>query len=209
MAAASQRIDIAKMVDDFLEKQGGAEPEDMYESVTRRQPLEAPHATPMEPVPGTAPQPPLPRQDSWYVVIDEIVETTVTFEAWPWPSIDAATRFLSFDLTKTKRRTFDRDALQRIVDAGRRQQDMSPSADRPLRIGDVFEVTAKKIRDPRTWTSVVDDTRRQRKAAQAALHAMAAPPHFARIDELETIGSELQETATKSTAGSGKTFPAV
>jgi hypothetical protein len=210
MSQASQRVDIAKVVADFLAQRSPSDVEDIYESARPAGPIEAPCATPLEPVPSPRRRPePAAGGTQWYVVIDEIVETTVTFEAWPWPTIDPATRFLSFDLAKTKRKTVGRAGLQELVDQRRRQHDTSAAADRPLRIGDVFQVAAKNVRNPRTWTSVIDDTRRQRKAAQAALNAMAAPPHLARIDELESVGSQLEEATATGEDRPNRAFPAI
>ena len=206
MHPASQRVDIVEVVNEFLEQQ----PDAMFESGKRRRPLRARRAEPTDPIRGGGAQPSADETEPWYVVIDEIVEDTVTFEAWPWPTIDPETRFLSFDLSQAKRKTVDRDKLQAAVNQRRAERDQSATADRPLRIGDVFEVRATKIRNPDTWDSVIDDTRRKRREAQAALHAMAAPPHFTNSEELETIGKRIeeesqQEQPTRAT----QAFPAV
>lgn len=204
MAATPQRQDIAEVVERFTAARG----EPRFESLAPAPDLGAQRAVPLDPLPGKE----AAREkegDAWYVVIDEIVEATVTYEAWPWPTIDAATRFLSFDLDRTRRKTVDLDELQAIVDRLRAEQDASATKDRPLRIGDVFEVVADKIRDPSTWSAVVDDTRSKRKAAQAALYAMATPPHFTTSHELEEIGRSIEAQEPRSGTGSTRAFPAV
>ncbi len=205
----AQRVDIADVVEGFLEAERGLGSDDLFEAVKRKpRPRKAPRATPIEPLPGTEAPPPHP-DGSWYVVIDEIVETTVTFEAWPWPSIDPQTRFLSFDLSQTRRRTVDLDDLQQVVDRRRAERDASGAAERPLRIGDVFEVGADDVRDPTAWTVVVDDTRRKRREAQAALYAMAAPPLFHASEDLEAIARESEQSEDQRPAGANNAFPAI
>ena len=207
MHPTSQRIDIAEVVNEFLEE--AEESEAMFESVRRpRRPLRARRAAPIDPVDARGTRS-LDEAEAWYVVIDEIVEDTVTFEAWPWPTIDPATRFLSFDLDKGLRKTVGRNDLQAIVNERRAERDRSATTDRPLRIGDVFEVTAARIRNPKTWVTVTDDTRRKRREAKAALHAMAAPPHFTSSDTLEAIGKEIEDSSQAEMSGSSQAFPAV
>jgi hypothetical protein len=209
MHPASQRVDIVEVVNEFLEQQTD-DRDAMFESVKRRRPLRARRAEPIDPIQSAAARPTGTASEPWYVVIDEIVENTVTFEAWPWPTIDPATRFLSFDLGQAKRKTVDRDDLQAVVNQRRAERDQSATADRPLRIGDVFEVRATKIRNPDTWNAVIDDTRRKRREAQAALHAMAAPPHFTTSEELETIGKRIEEESRQEqTNRATQAFPAV
>lgn len=143
----------------------------------------------------------------WYVVIDEIVETNVRIEYWPWPAVDPETRFLSFDLARGGGVTLRAGALHDVVAALR---DADP-ADRPLRVGDVFEVTTRHPRDPDSWEVLVDHTEQKRAEAQAAMHAMATPPHFdERIRELERLGQDIQQrdVATIKTSPA-QAFPAV
>lgn len=209
MHAASQRVDIAQQVEEFVEEHLAGEPEGMLEAIQRPRPISDLPATPMEPVPGREPAAEVPVGETWYVVVDEIVEDTVTFEAWPWPSVNPSTRFLSFDLDKLRRKTEDRERLQQVVDRLRSEQDMSTAATRPLRIGDVFQVVATRIKNIDRWEAVVDDTRRKRKAAQAALHAMAAPPHFGTSEELETVAKRIQDAVTPPGSRPDRAFPAV
>jgi hypothetical protein len=150
----------------------------------------------------------------WYLVIDEIVEETVTFEAWPWPDVDPATRFLKFDLNQTKDKTLDLADLQKRINTLRADTEEEVTASRPLRIGDVFQVEASNIGTLSTWRRVTDDTRRKRGEAEAALHTMAAPvldPKTA--DELERLAraSEPQpgDAAEAQQIPAVKAFPAV
>lgn len=149
----------------------------------------------------------------WYVVIDEIVEETVTFEAWPWPQIDETTNFLRFELDKRRSRTMDIVDLQKRVNQLREETEEASVAHRPLRIGDVFEVHAKTIKDLTTWRKLTDDTERKRKEARAALHAMAAPVLDAKTAAtLEKLARNADPDAPDPTAQRGpgaQAFPAV
>ncbi|MDH3306855.1 MAG: hypothetical protein OEO77_04995 [Acidimicrobiia bacterium] len=172
--SAQQRADITELVDRYV-----------HESPEYRLP---------EPGPAKSKgksSSPKARDITWYVVIDEIIELRVTAEAWPWPQVDPDTRFLSFDLSKTKRFTVDGPDLHRVVSEKRKGADDPEVTERSLRIGDVFEVRAERIQDPSTWKSVQDHTEKKRKEAQAAMHAMATPPHLEGIDKLEDLGRQL------------------
>jgi len=187
MKPTSQRVDISKLVESHVAEEEADDPSQMYESVRPGRAMEASRAVPRKPAPDPGFESLGPTGDPYYVVVDEIVEGTVTFEAWPWPGIDSATRYLSFDLDKTVRKTLDLATLQERVNTLRAALDLSAGANRPLRVGDVFDVEATNVRDMSTWLSVVDDTQRKRREARAALDAMAAPPHFEGAAELEEI----------------------
>jgi hypothetical protein len=141
------------------------------------------------------------------VVIDEIVEGTVTFEAWPWPDVDPATLFMRFDLNQTRNRTVDLVDLQDKISTLRAEtEEDSETASRPLRIGDVFRVEATKIEKLSEWLRVDDETHDMRREAQAALHAMAAPvldrEIAAELEKLARISKEQQgDTGVMQTSG--------
>ncbi len=117
----------------------------------------------------TAPRP-RERTRKWYVVIDEIVDERVTYEAWPWPGLSERGH-LAFDLAAGARRTVTAAILHRVV-AGHRA---GSASERPLRIGDTFRVTARSVATPTKWEAVEDVTQWARGKAQAAMYAVAAP----------------------------------
>jgi hypothetical protein len=175
----AQRTDITKVVEDLSKTRAEAP------GPPRKAPAPKPKKRPTKKLPATS--------KPWYLVIDEIVEGTVTFEAWPWPDVDPATRFLKFDLNQTKNKTVDLVDLQKRVNALRTETEKdTEAASRPLRIGDVFEVEATNIEKLNGWRRVVDDTYQKRREARAALHAMAAP-----VLDPETA-SELEKLARES-----------
>lgn len=181
-----QRTDITKVVEDFSKTRAEAP------GPPREAPAPKPKKTPTKTLPASS--------KPWYLVIDEIVEGTVTFDAWPWPDVDPATRFLKFDLDQTKNKTVDLVDLQKRVNTLRIETEKEEAnASRPLRIGDVFEVEATNIEKLSAWRRVVDDTYRKRGEARAALHAMAAP-----VLDAETA-AELEKMARESKLRPGDT----
>jgi hypothetical protein len=146
---------------------------------------------------------------SWYVVVDEIVEDLVSLEAWPWPTVSPTTHFLSFDLSRTKRMTWDIDKVHAVVSKHRRGHKKEAAA-RPLRIGDVFRVSAEVVTDLDAWTSVSDHTHKKRAEAHAALQAMAAPPHHQdQAEALERLAKRSEGSFEPPAAVSTKARPAV
>lgn len=113
---------------------------------------------------------PRERARDWYVVVDEIVDERVTYEAWPWPGLSDRGH-LAFDLAAGTRRTVTAATLHRVVADHR----SGPAPERPLRIGDTFRVTARSVTAPTKWEAVEDVTQWARGKAQAAMYAMAAP----------------------------------
>jgi hypothetical protein len=163
-----QRTDITKVVEEYSKTAPPVLPTRSPASVA---------------TPPSEPKPPKPTpserhrtSELWYVVVDEIVEGTVTFEAWPWPDVAPTTLFLRFDLNRTINKTVDLVDLQDEINTLRRESDKdSETASRPLRIGDVFRVEASDIETPGAWHRLEDETGNMRREAQAALSAMAAP----------------------------------
>lgn len=194
-ATPQQRVDIAQLVGEFQ----GKSPQRVKEELD-----EAP--LPVVEPPRRRRQPDQPEPTGpWYVVIDEIIEGRVTLEAWPWPSVNPVTHFLSFDLSQTRRFTREADELHPVVSENR----SDPAARRPLRIGDVFEVTANEITDLTTWAAVRDHTQEKRAEARAALDAMATPPHRTeKAEQLERMARR-QEPDVEPAVESARAHPVV
>ena len=145
----------------------------------------------------------------WYVVIDDILEGRVTLEAWPWPAVNPTTGYLDFDLGLTRRFIRDAEEVYRVVTEHRRVHDDEEAASRPLRIGDVFEVSTTNVADLSTWTDLADHTRDKRAEARAALDAMATQPLPAdKAEELERLARE-QEPEPESIVQLSSAHPAV
>jgi len=108
----------------------------------------------------------------WYVIIDEVVDEGVLFEAWPWPTLNQDTGYLSFDLNAATTGSVTVTTLSDVVNELRSGQ----ARDRPLRIGDTFRVTSDRVQHPTTWQALEDVTAWARRKAQAAMYSMAAPP---------------------------------
>jgi hypothetical protein len=195
-ATPQQRVDIAQLVGEYQ----GKSPRRVKEELAEAPP-------PVVEPPRRRRQP--DQTEPWYVVIDEIIEGRVTLEAWPWPSVNPATRFLSFDLSQTRRFTWEADELHPVVSDNRSTDDSDPAARRPLRIGDVFEVTATDITDLTTWTAVRDHTQQKRAEARAALDAMATPPHpTERAEQMEQLARQ-QEPDVEPAVESVRAHPVV
>lgn len=152
------------------------------------------------------------RAESWYVVVDDIFEGQVTIEAWPWPTVNPATHFLAFDLSRSKRMTREASLLHSVVSKHRLASTDRALSGRPLRIGDVFKVQARKLIDIESWTSVVDHTHEKRVEANAALQAMAAPQHLPKeaeaLEKLARSADPVVDPAAAASAAS-KAFAAV
>jgi hypothetical protein len=174
-----QRTDITKVVEELSKSESPGPPQ--------KAPAPKPKKRSTKKLPATS--------KPWYMVIDEIVEGTVTFEAWPWPDVDPTTRFLKFDLNQTKNKTVDLVDLQKRINTLRTETEKDPeAASRPLRIGDVFAVDATNIEKLTSWRRVVDDTYQKRREARAALNAMAAPVLDAETAaELEKLAREAKK----------------
>jgi len=194
-----QRTDITKVVEEHSKAAAPSRPARAPDHSTAAPSPETPKTPSIEGTPTSAPL--------WYVVIDEIVEGTVTFEAWPWPDVDPATLFMRFDLNQTRNRTVDLVDLQDKISTLRAEtEEDSETASRPLRIGDVFRVEATKIEKLSEWRRVDDETHDMRREAQAALHAMAAPvldrEIAAELEKLARISKEQQgDTGVMQTSG--------
>jgi hypothetical protein len=194
-----QRTDITKVVEEHSKAAAASGPARAPDHSTAAPSPKPPKTPSKEATPTSAPW--------WYVVIDEIVEGTVTFEAWPWPDVDPATHYMRFDLNQTRNRTVDLVDLQDKVNTLRAEaEEDSETASRPLRIGDVFRVEATKIEKLSEWRRVHDETHDMRREAQAALHAMAAPvldPGIAaELEKLARISKEQQgDTGVMQTSG--------
>jgi hypothetical protein len=173
-----QRVDIAQVVGEYEGKSHGQVQEELAQAPPPRvYPSRAEGKGVPPEVPGL-----------WYVVVDEIIEERVTLEAWPWPTVDALTHYLSFDLRQTRRWTVDAVAIHRVVCEHRVAHEPEATAYRPLRIGDVFKVTTPKITDLSTWTAVSDHTQEKRAEVRAAVDAMATPPHTTdKAEKLERM----------------------
>jgi hypothetical protein len=144
----------------------------------------------------------------WYVVIDDILEGRVTLEAWPWPTVNRATGYLSFDLGLTRRFIREAADVHRVVTEHRRAHE-DEAASRPLRIGDVFEVSTTDVADLSTWTDVSDHTRDKRAEARAALDAMATQPlPTDKAEQLERLARE-QEPEPEPIVQLSSAHPAV
>ena len=157
-SAPPQRVDIAQIVGEF---QGKSPSEALRDAEAAEPPRRLPREAPAGP---------------WYVVIDDMLEGRVTLEAWPWPSVNRTTGYLDFDLSLTRRFIREAEEVYRVVTAHRRTHDDEVAASRPLRIGDVFEMSATAVTDLSSWTGVRDHTRDKRAEARAALDAMATQP---------------------------------
>lgn len=179
-----QRTDITKVVEEYSKAAPPSRP-------ARAPALSTAASAPK--LPKTASKELPPTSELWYVVIDEIVEGTVTFEAWPWPDVDPTTLYLRFDLDQTRNKTVDLVDLQDEINTLRAEFEKdSETAFRPLRIGDVFRVEATNIEKLGEWRRLDDETGHMRREAQAALHAMAAPV----LDP--ATAAELEELAENS-----------
>jgi hypothetical protein len=194
-----QRVDIAQIVGEYQGKSHRQVQEELAQAPPPRvYPSRAERKAAAQEAPG-----------SWYVVVDEIIEERVTLEAWPWPTVDPLTRFLSFDLSQTKRMTEEAVDVHRVVSEHRAAHEPETTAYRPLRIGDVFEVTTAKITDLSTWTAVSDHTKEKRAEARAALDAMSTPPHPTdKAEELERMARE-QQLAVQQTTGWTRAYSSV
>jgi hypothetical protein len=195
-----QRTDITKVVEEHSKAAAPSRPARAPDHSTAAPSPKTPKTAPSKEVtPTSAPR--------WYVVIDEIVEGTVTFEAWPWPDVDPATLFMRFDLNQTRNKTVDLVDLQDKINTLRAETEKdSETASRPIRIGDVFRVEATKIEKLSEWRRVDDETHDMRREAQAALHAMAAPvldrEIAAELEKLARISKEQQgDTGVMQTSG--------
>lgn len=152
------------------------------------------------------------RPEPWYVVVEDIFEDLVTVEAWPWPTVNPDTHFLAFDLSRSQRMTREASLLHSVISKYRLASANKALAERPLRIGDVFKVQARKLIDTESWTSVVDHTQEKRVEANAALQAMAAPPHPPKEAEaLEKLARSTDAVVDPAGAASAasKAFAAV
>lgn len=177
-----QRVDIAQIVGEFHGKTTHEARDDVPDLAV---PTVRPARTARRTSEPTGP---------WYVVADEILEGRVTLEAWPWPAVNDTTGFLSFDLSQTERFTREAVDVHAAVSRHRAAGGGQIGAERPLRIGDVFEVSAAAIDDLSTWTSVRDHTAEKRAEARAALDAMAAPPHSPdHAARVERMADEIEE----------------
>ena len=145
----------------------------------------------------------------WYVVIDDILEGRVTLEAWPWPAVNRTTGYLDFDLDLTRRFIREAEDVHRAVTEHRRAHEDEAAVSRPLRIGDVFEVSTTDVTDLSAWTDVNDHTRDKRAEARAALDAMATRPLPAdKAEQLERLARE-QEPEPESIVHLSSAHPAV
>jgi hypothetical protein len=143
------------------------------------------------------------------VVIDDILEGRVTLEAWPWPTVNRATGYLSFDLSLTRRFIREAEDVHRVVTEHRRAHEDEAAASRPLRIGDVFEVSTTDVADLSTWDDVSDHTREKRAEARAALDAMASQPLATdKAEQLERLARE-QEPEPEPIVQLSSAHPAV
>jgi hypothetical protein len=181
-----QRLDIAQVVGEYQ----GKSTYDVLEELEQAQARKRRRRVPREEREPSA----------WYAVVDEIIEGRVAIGAWPWPTVDPLTNYLSFDLERARQATFEAPDLHGVVSSHRSQGGAEATANRPLRIGDVFEVEAARISDLGTWTAVTDHTKEKRAEARAAMDAMATPPHPSdKAAEFERLAQEQQATAEEPT----------
>lgn len=187
-----QRVDIAQVVGEF---QGKSPRRALRDAEAAAEP---PQHRPREVPAGP-----------WYVVIDDILEGRVTLEAWPWPEVNRTTGYLSFDLGLTRRFIREAEDVHRVVTEHRRAHEDEAAASRPLRIGDVFEVSTTDVADLSTWTGVSDHTRAKRAEARAALDAMATQPLATdKAEQLERLARE-QEPESEPIVHLTSAHPAV
>jgi hypothetical protein len=96
-----------------------------------------------------------------------------------------------------------------VVTEHRRAHEDEAAASRPLRIGDVFEVSTTDVADLSTWTDVSDHTRDKRAEARAALDAMATHPlPTDKAEQLERLARE-QEPEPEPIVQLSSAHPAV
>ncbi len=200
MQSIQQRVDITEVVGAYR----GKSPQEMRDDSARTRG----RPTKQKATKGRTASSPEP----WYVVVEDIFEGLVTVEGWPWPTLNEATNFLSFDLNRSKRLTREAAVLHSVISKHRLASTKKELAERPLRIGDVFKVQAKKLIDIESWTSVVDHTHEKRVEANAALQAMACrPPKPEEAKALEKLARSTEavvDPAAAATAAS-KAFAAV
>lgn len=181
-----QRMDIAQVVGEYQGKSSREVLDDLEQAETQKRQRRAPRDEHEVVI--------------WYVLVDEIVEGIVAIEAWPWPTVDPLTNYLSFDLDSVRQATFEASDLHPVVSSHRTGVEPETTANRPLRIGDVFEVEAERIADLGTWKVVTDHTKEKRAEARAAMDAMATPPHTApKAEEFERLAQEQEATAEMPT----------
>lgn len=146
---------------------------------------------------------PEPAAQDWYVVIDDLADGRVVFDAAGWPRLDLAGR-LSFD-ERRETRAADLEPAQHTIDAARRALDQLARA---LRIGDAFLVRGPELPAHVTdWVVAADVTRAARDAAKLALFAAVAPS-IRPEEEALLPEPEPPEPATGESA-TGDAFPAV
>jgi hypothetical protein len=114
-----------------------------------------------------------------YVVVDEIESDFIGLSISPWPTLDEWGR-LRFGLGRARSIGTGRTELQRFLGRHRLPQG---SADRPIRIGDVFAISLKepvranRIVEPAAWIRppVYDISADARDAAKASFYSAVAP----------------------------------
>lgn len=146
---------------------------------------------------------PEPCAQDWYVVIDDLADGRVVFDAARWPRLDLAGR-LSFD-ERRETRAADLEPAQHTIDAARRALEQQA---RPLRIGDAFLVRGPALPEHvLDWRLAADVTRPARDAAKLALFAAVAPS-LRPEEEALLPRAEPAEPAPGETA-TGDAFPSV
>jgi hypothetical protein len=113
------------------------------------------------------------------VVVDEIESDFVGLSISPWPTLDEWGR-LRFGLERARSIGTGRTELQRFLGRHRLPQ---KTADRPIRIGDVFAISLKepvrvnRIAEPAAWIRppVYDISADARDAAKASFYSAVAP----------------------------------